>query len=283
MSEDLTPSVGAIDIYRGRRAVLATRHGKEQAVAPAFLDALGLDVIVPEGLDTDSLGTFTGEVARTGSMRETALRKARMGMSAAGLPLAIASEGSFGPHPVIPFLPAGHEVLVFIDAERGFEIFEEQLTEQTNYAALDVTPGVDIEAFLLQAGFPQHALVVRTGETVTKGVTSRDDLERLLAGESPVHLATDMRAHMNPTRMAAIMQLAGRLARRVAAACPSCGAPGFGTLRAVRGLPCEDCGAPTQLVDHVVDGCALCLHELSRPRPDGRLTATPAECPECNP
>ncbi len=279
----MVPRVGALDIYRGRRAVLATQHGKEQAIAPALRSVLGLEIIVPADLDTDSLGTFTGEVVRSGSMRETALRKARLGMDAAGLPLAIASEGSFGPHPIIPFLPGGREVLVFVDGERGLEIFEEDLSEQTNYAMIDVMPGADIEAFLLQADFPRHALVVRNGETVTKGVTSRDQLMRLLAGDSPVHLATDMRAHMNPTRMAAIAHLAGRLARRIGAACPSCMAPGFGTIRAARGLPCEDCGAPTQLVDHLVEGCALCLHEQLRPRPDGRLAATPAECPECNP
>lgn len=274
---------GGHGIYQGKRAVLATQHGKEVAVAPSFLSTLGLEVIVPAVLDTDSLGTFTGEVARSGSMLETALRKARMGITASGLPVAIASEGSFGPHPVIPFLPTGHEVLVFVDVERGLEIFEECLSAQTNFASLEVVPGTDVDAFLLRVGFPEHALVVRVGETLAKGVTSRSHLMRLLAAGAPAYLETDMRAHLNPTRMAAIAKLADRLAKRIAAACPACGAPGFGTIRAERGLPCSNCGAQTQLINRVVAGCALCPHEQGGPRLDGRLTATPAECPECNP
>jgi hypothetical protein len=82
-------------------------HRKEEAVAPALLSTLGLLVVPARGLDTDQLGTFSGEVPREGSMLDVAMRKARLGMSATGLPLGIASEGTFGPHPAIPFFPAG--------------------------------------------------------------------------------------------------------------------------------------------------------------------------------
>ena len=58
--------------YQGAVAALATRHGKEAAVAPAMAEALGLEIMVPAELDTDSLGTFTGELPRPASMRETA-------------------------------------------------------------------------------------------------------------------------------------------------------------------------------------------------------------------
>ena len=283
MSKACAQPLNGHDLYRGRRAVLATRHGKEKAVTPAFSSVLGLKIAVPADLDTDSLGTFTREVARMGTMRDAALQKARMGINATGLPLAIASEGSFGPHPAIPFLPLGHEVLVFVDAERGLEIFEEQVSERTNFVALEVTPGADIESFLAAAGFPEHALVVRAGDRLVKGVTSRAHLDRLLEAGTPVHLEADMRAHMNPTRMGEIARLAERLARRIASPCPACGAPGFGITATQRGLPCADCGAPTQLVSLVIETCALCQHEQRKPRPDGRLTSTPAECPECNP
>lgn len=269
--------------YRGRRAVLATRHRKEKAVSPAFLSTLGLELSVPDGLDTDSLGTFTRDVARHASMRETALLKARLGMEASGLPLAIASEGSFGPHPLIPFLPAGRELLLFVDAEQGLEICEEAMSERTNFAALEVTQGADVDGFLASVGFPDHALVVRSGEKLVKGVASRTELDRLLDAGGPLQLETDMRAHLNPTRMGEISRLAERLARRIATACPACGTAGFGPVRCERGLPCADCDAPTQLVRLVVEACTRCLHEQRKPRPDGRLTANPAQCPECNP
>ena len=157
------------------------------------------------------------------------------------------------------------------------------MSERTNFAALEVAPGADIGAFLAAVGFPQHALVVHAGGKLVKGVISRAHLDRLLAAGGPVHLEADMRAHMNPTRMREIARLAERLARRIASPCPACGAPGFGVTAAQCGLPCADCGAPTQLVSHVIETCALCQHQQRQPRPDGRVSSTPAECPECNP
>ena len=44
------------------RAVLATMHGKEAAIAPVLLERLGLAVSTAPDLDSDALGTFTGEI-----------------------------------------------------------------------------------------------------------------------------------------------------------------------------------------------------------------------------
>lgn len=271
-------------IYGGLTAALATRHGKERVIAPAFAAATGLAVTVPPGVDTDALGTFTGEVARPGSMRDTARVKARRGMEAAGLPFGIASEGSFGPHPVVPFLAAGRELMIFIDDMHGIEVVEEAVSESTNFAALDLVPGADVERFLVRVGFPQHALVLRWGERVITGIDTRDQLASLLSFcTGAARIETDMRAHLNPTRMAEIGKLGVMLARRMATLCPACAAPGFGPVRREAGLPCGDCETPTPLVKSIVSGCALCGHETCIPRPDGRTAASPAECPECNP
>jgi hypothetical protein len=96
-------------------------------------------------------------------------------------------------------------------------------------------------------------------------------------------LETDMRAHMNPTRMTAIRALAGRLAARLAALCPDCGAPGWGQVDLLRGLPCSSCNQPTQGVMAIIDGCTVCQHRETRPRPDGVTAASPASCDWCNP
>ena len=85
--------------YAGITAVLATMHGKERVIAPAFEDVLGMRIVVPPGIDTDALGTFTGEVPRDGTMLEVAIRKARIGMKIAGHSIGIASEGTFARHP----------------------------------------------------------------------------------------------------------------------------------------------------------------------------------------
>jgi len=121
--------------YAGRAAVLATRHGKERLLGRPLRVTPGLRLRVPPDLDTDALGTFTGEVARVGTPLEVARRKARLGMEAMGLPLGLASEGSFGPHPTIPFLPADHELLLFVDDERGVETVEQTGAWSRGYLA----------------------------------------------------------------------------------------------------------------------------------------------------
>ena len=120
-------------VYCERTVSLATKHAKERAITRPFRFALGLDVLTPNGLDTDALGTFTGEVPREGTPQEVCERKARQGMKATGLPLGLSSEGSFGPHPFVPFIPAGVEFMTFVDDERGFVLTESFVCEKTNY------------------------------------------------------------------------------------------------------------------------------------------------------
>ncbi|MEN9931569.1 MAG: hypothetical protein RIS17_142 [Pseudomonadota bacterium] len=268
--------------YRGARVALATQHGKAGALAPPLARRLGL-IVAPVAIDTDAFGTFTGTRPRTGTAAEAALAKARAGMAASGLQLGLASEGSFGPHPWLPFGAGGVETLAFIDAERGLELTLSAVSRRTNFAHHDVVDGEYIAPFLARVGFPSHALVVKddSGAVLATGV---QDLSKLTALARPgTRLETDMRAHMNPTRMAAIRALAGRLAARLAASCPACGSPGWGQTDVQRGLPCSSCRQPTQGVLAIVDGCTVCSHSETRPRPDGITAASPAHCDWCNP
>lgn len=108
-------------------------------------------------------------------------------------------------------------------------------------------------------GFPAHALIVRPhvgdpGVAIAKGV--RDpaqvhhyvELAASASSDGRARIETDMRAHMNPTRMAELALVAERLARRLATLCPLCSAPGWGRVDVITGLPCEDCGSFTDLV-----------------------------------
>jgi hypothetical protein len=268
--------------YQGRRVALATQHGKERALAPPLRRRPGL-IVETVTIDTDGFGTFTGTVARTGTAAAAALAKARAGMAAAGLPLGLASEGSFGPHPWLPLGAGGVETLAFIDAGRGLELTLSAVSRRTNFAHFDVTDGADIAAFLARTGFPAHALVVKgpDGGVLATGVQDMDALSRLAWPGN--RLETDMRAHMNPTRMAAIRALAGRLAARLATRCPACACPGFGETGVLRGLPCASCGQATQGAVAIIEGCNVCGHSQTRPRPDGVTAASPASCDWCNP
>lgn len=280
--------------YFERQMSLATKHGKERAIARPLRFALGLNTVVAADLDTDLLGTFSGEISRVGSAVEVCERKARLGMAATGLPLGLANEGSFGPHPLVPFVPAGIEVMTFVDDERGLVVTERFLAERTNYSHRAVRHIDELKAWLPLVGFPTHALIVRTqadgpGAPVEKGVVSLDRLHAAVAHAAALSddgmawVETDMRAHLNPTRMAAIRHLACRLTRRLATPCPSCAAPGWGRTGALKGLPCELCGRPTEMARCEVFGCIACSHSEERPRADGLIETSAQYCPYCNP
>jgi hypothetical protein len=278
----------------GRHAVLATMHGKEQAIAPVFLTRLNVIVVPAHGVDTDALGTFSGEIPRSGTMVEAAVAKARLGMKAMELPFGIASEGSFGPHPLFPFIPGGVELLVFVDDERGMTVHESLVIDDTNFAHVVVSPEESIAQFLIQVGFPSHGLIVRpnvgdTGVELVKGIVDLQTLGSAIATATAVsddgcaRVETDMRAHFNPTRMKSLTGLATRLSDRLLSCCPSCSAPGWGRIKVIRGLPCEICDTPTEWAMIEIFECAACPHLEERPRSDGLTHTDPAHCPSCNP
>ncbi len=280
--------------YDGHKVILTTKHGKDKAIARPTWQALRAVVEVCPQIDTDVLGTFSGEVERVGTPREVALKKARLGLNLTGARLGVANEGSFGPHPAFPWIPSDHELLVFIDRDRDIEISEGLLTEVTNYAQCQARRIDDLTQFLERALFPSHALIVRPRHgngpgLLFKGIT---DLQSLRAAISQcasasedglAHVETDMRAHLNPTRMRMIRRLAHRFARRIATACPCCQTPGWGQIRAKRGLPCRACGEPTELVVNEILGCVRCDFILPKPRRDGKREADESACPICNP
>lgn len=279
--------------YDGRRAAIATMHEKERAVAPVLARCLGLRVERAEGIDTDALGTFSGEIPRAGDMLDAARAKARLAIERSGAQIGLGSEGAFGPHPVVPFLASGVELIALVDARDAHEIFVTRRT-RTNYDCLTAAPGDDLLPFLARIGFPAHAVIVRPkgrGDALglVKGITDPDALARAVAAASALSeegralVETDMRAHLNPTRMTTIGVVARALALRAARLCPGCGTPGFGAIAALRGLPCEDCGAPTRRLRAELYGCRKCGFEcVRRERPPG-LRAAALWCDRCNP
>lgn len=284
--------------YEGCRTVLATRHGKEAVVGPALEACTGMRVEVPSDLDTDALGTFSGETERRGTMRDAAVAKARLGMNVSDLPRGLASEGSYGPHPVIPFLRGGVELLVLVDDEWDMVVVEQLVVERPRFGHL-VLPGPAwtpaLDAFLERMAFPGHGMVILpateggTPRPVARGVHDRSDLEMAIAEatrrapDGRVRVETDMRANHNPTRMESIGVLARVMGERLLTLCRLCGCPGWGVTRRPRGLPCSVCSTPTAMFAGEIHGCPVCGYEEHLPRWDGLRRADPGHCPECNP
>jgi len=281
--------------YDQAAVALLTRHEKESVIAPALHQTPGMQVRSVSSIDTDLFGTFSGEIERPDPPAETAIRKARCAIEVSGEPRGLASEGTFGPHPKGLIVPAGLEILAFIDDEIGIELTVKDLTVDTNFAHLR-TAGLDerTERFLVKAGFGPHAMIVRpnvdgSSPVLVKGVTDRlrlRDAATRCARVSPDGLArieTDMRANHNPTRMLHISRVARMLATRLTCRCPDCETPGYGIVDATRGLPCRVCATPTEWIAAEIEGCPRCPRRRTRPRTDGLTKADPRHCPTCNP
>jgi len=278
-------------VYAGTRIALLTQHGKERVIASVLETALSCQVERVGGYDTDLLGTFTRDIPRAGKQLEAARKKARLGMELSGLPLGLASEGSFGPDPMLGMFPWNVEFLIFIDDAQRLEIVGVAQGDATHAHVLagDWTAA---EAFARQAEFPAHHVVVRPEDKndprIRKGIAAWEELEAAFAwaqaqsASGQVFLENDLRAHANPTRMEMIRLAAEDLVAKLGSPCPACGAPGFWLVERVAGLPCGDCGTPTRETRAEVHGCLKCAHRETRERTDPQY-ADPGHCDYCNP
>ncbi|HMO32878.1 MAG TPA: hypothetical protein PKE63_03870 [Lacibacter sp.] len=277
--------------FAHRRLVIATKHHKERVIAPLVENALGVHSFVPEHFDTDLLGTFTGEVERTGDPLTTLRTKCRLALEATGCDLGIASEGSFGPHPTLYFVPAGEEWLLLLDRKHGLEVVVREISTHTNYGGSNIGSEAGLRAFAAKSGFPSHALVLRNreggNEKIVKGITGWDELLAAYADlrhrYGSAWVETDMRAHFNPTRMDVIAAATRKLLDKVNSCCPACGTPGFGVTDVQSGLPCSWCGTPTASTLLHRYCCARCSYEQDLLHPHGKTTEDPMYCPACNP
>lgn len=277
--------------YAGERIGLATIHAKERAIAPPFRRLLGAKVVVAPNLDTDTLGTFTGEVPRPDALVETSLMKAELVFRSMDIDCAIASEGSYGPIDRLPLVAGGLEIMAFVDRKRGIRTIETLVTHRTNWRLVSFEAGdPSVPQAVKSLGFPEYGVFVISGsvgghtikdlETIGDVVAAVDQQARR-SDVGRALVVADMRAHRNPTRMKVLRALAWKLARRLATLCPKCKAPGFGHMMSPRGLPCESCGEPTHWIDFEIDGCSCCGHAVARPRKDGRRTAPRLSCRGC--
>ena len=277
--------------YKNQKIALTTKHDKLRLIAPAFTEQIGCE-LVEVNLDTDQLGTFTGEIERIDPPRETAIAKARLGMRATGLQIGIASEGSIGVDPLVPFLQSDIEHMVLVDDARGIVIAESYRTFEITAATITVAPGGDLTEFLADADFPNHALIVRPSGTPSnnaiKGITDPQQLFDAITSRAQISpdglvvVESDLRAMHSPSRQKNITEAAKLLAARVAQLCPACHLPGWGRVGYERGLPCEACGRmQANAIRQERLGCVGCDHtDLG---PVLATSVDPANCGGCNP
>lgn len=280
-----------MNMFNNRRLLIATKHSKEIVIAPLLEKELGVSCFVSSNFDTDVLGTFTGDIERQQTPLETVRAKCLKAMELHNCDLGVASEGSFGAHPSLYFIPGDDELVMLIDIKNNLEIVGRALSTSTNFNGTLIYTKQALLEFATQAKFPSHALILKNDATpflqVYKGITDETSLlhcfNNLLDTYQQAYVETDMRAMYNPTRMEVIKQATEDLLQKIKSVCPSCNTPGYWIMNATKGLPCSCCGMPTKGILSNIYECKSCLYTSEKMYPYGKEYEDPGYCDYCNP
>lgn len=280
---DAAPTLAAT-----QTAALLTKHHKLPLIAPALAE-LGITVQLTDHFDTDSLGSFSGEVIRVQSPLDCVKTKAKLACDLTGLALGIGSEGSFGGGPLPGLLNWDDELLCLFNQNTGQWIIA-QAAGPVPLSSIQ-TNQVDVIRAHIEKQDPAQGWICVYRTEIIKGLVGADTVINALQQASLLLSATqladiitlspDLRAHLCPSRQVYIRQAAAQLATRLRSFCPCCQAPNFWRNGAKRGLRCAVCDYPTQRVLHYIKKCDCCGH--TEYEEAATQVADPADCPLCNP
>lgn len=278
-------------MFQNRKLLIATKHHKEKVIRTLFEKELGVSCFVSDEFDTDTLGTFSGEVSRKDDALTTLKKKCILAMEKNHCDLVIASEGSFGAQPSVFFASADDELMMLMDTKNDLEVVVREISMDTNFNALIVSNEPDLLAFAQQVNFPSHGLILKPSEDnyskIIKGITDFDTLKKHFHDfkneYGSAYVETDMRANYNPTRMKVIERTAQKLLEAILSQCPECKTPGFTITKALPGLPCSWCNAPTASTLSFLYTCKKCDFTKEVLYPHQKTEEDPTYCDLCNP
>ena len=172
------------DLFNNRTAILVSKHKKETVIAPLLKQHFNIDLLAALNIDTDLLGTFSGEVERKHDQHETARLKIEIAREYyPNENLFIASEGSFNPHPEAPVVTVNTELVLLIDYLNNIEIAGWYKTYNTNLAQREISSNVELIDFANDIGFPANGIIL-SYKTEGKPIVVKKDansLDALLA------------------------------------------------------------------------------------------------------
>lgn len=279
--------------WEQRDCAIATMHGKETVIAPLLNEHLGITASPTKRFNTDTFGTFSGEITRPGNQLATARKKAHAAVEETGVDLVIVSEGSFATHPSLPLLPSNLELVLLYDAKHGIEVLG---TYQSHRRIAEQETISNVEEALKTAtqwNFPENGMIIRS-----KGWLGRDSLKKDIRTEKAlvatikklltnpltrvVLLEKDLRAHRCLERRPLIVEATHNLIYNCEQRCPQCGCPGFVVSESIPGLPCAWCSSPTDAIRMYRYTCQKCHYEKTREF-TSHEAADPGGCAYCNP
>jgi hypothetical protein len=275
--------------FQGQHFGIITKHEKELIIGPLLQQAFGA-TFERIDFDTDTLGTFSGEVERPADQRTTAMLKVQHAQQK-GIDFYIASEGAFYPHPEVPFLTVNTELLVCYAAQADYTITAISNSFDVTAAQIEVNDWDAVATFAAKIGFPAQGVILHNHHLtvnermIIKDATTWDALalacKQLLATNERITVMADLRAMRNPKRSTHIAAVAANLIERMQQYCTRCQYPGFGISNAVAGLPCCWCGTPTKAIAYYELKCEHCGHIAQQKT--SQPCADPGGCDVCNP
>jgi hypothetical protein len=140
--------------FEGRTLLVVTKHGKEKVLGPLMERELKVNYVVTDNFDTDQFGMFSGEKTRDDDPISTLRKKCKEALRISPFDLAIASEGSFGPHPYLPFAHANDELIMLIDQKNDFELLGRELNTETNFLGQQIDSEEQFMQFLKACTIP---------------------------------------------------------------------------------------------------------------------------------
>lgn len=278
-------------MFEGRNLLIATKHRKETVIEPLFQKEFGINCFTSDVFDTDTLGTFSGEISRKEDALTTLRNKCILSSKATNCDLIVASEGSFGAHPTIFFAHANEELVMIKDFKNDLEIVAKELSLETNFNGQIINSQPELLEFASKVNFPSHGIILKPAERnfskVVKGINFEaaliENYQDIQNEFGTVYAETDMRAMLNPTRMKVIEKATRKLIEKIKTLCPECKTPGFDIVSAKPGLPCENCSLPTRSTLSYVYQCKKCQHQEEKMFPRGVQFEDPTYCDNCNP
>jgi hypothetical protein len=292
MNASLTPSTKVYpDYFKGKVLHIVSQHQKQQYIEPVLAGRLGFICKTVSEVDTDLLGTFSGEVARTLSPIDCVREKCKRAREYVSDGYLLASEGSFGPHPTLGWVTAGEEWLLLYDIAESAELIVRDITLDTCFWREAIANEQQCLDFLQRVGFPNQRVIVKSSqeqpEIIFKNGSTPEEIVQnmnfLLYEKGNCYIETDMRAMFNPTRQQHLNKLAGLLADNLSSLCPTCRWYGFSVTSVERGLPCSWCGTPTNSVLKEIYTCKRCDWQQNNKFPQGIQQEDPQYCNQCNP
>jgi hypothetical protein len=292
MNDSLTTATKVYpDYFRGKVLHIVSRHQKQQYIEPVLTGRLGFICKTVSEVDTDLLGTFSGEVSRSLSPVDCAREKCKRAREYVSDGYLLASEGSFGPHPTLGWITAGEEWLLLYDIEEDTELIVRDITLDTCFWRQAISNEQQCLDFLQRVGFPSQRVIVKSSQEKAEfifknGSTTEEIVQNmrfLLNEKRNCYIETDMRAMFNPTRQQHLVKLAQILADKLNSICPACGWYGFSVTSVERGLPCSWCGTATNSVLNDIYTCKRCNWQHNKKFPQGIQQEDPQYCNQCNP